>query len=194
MTMTNFDSLVAKFNEPMLRRKVRLPYVLFGKTKYMREMTKHKDEDGKAQWNCEGTTERPRLFLLPLDSCHCHKEKIEYYTNKGFKILKYWVPQSLDEKRPYNDAHKGSTNFGEDEKEENDRWDQVLGAIKLYSGLTGGAVKSAREDELERRLAEATAKLEAKNGRESKEADSGRASTSRKGVSAKTTREERAGE
>lgn len=76
--------------EKMYKRGVKLPYVLFEKNALT-------VIDGK-------TKAVKRYFELPLDGSHCYPARVQYYLDKGFKIIRFHVPESSEEKKEFRDG------------------------------------------------------------------------------------------
>jgi len=76
---TEYDELLANFREPMLQRRRKIPYVLFGLQR------QNFDAEGRMK-------PEPDLFCLDCSSSSGQIPIIQYYLGKGFKILKYWFP------------------------------------------------------------------------------------------------------
>lgn len=68
----------------------KLPHILFKKI--------------GAQYKDDNFTPVVSYFELPLDGCHCYEEKVQYYLKKGFKIVRYYIPESYEEKAFYKNA------------------------------------------------------------------------------------------
>lgn len=121
-------------HEKMVRRGVQLPYILFEKNSLTRV-------DGK-------TLAAKRYFELPLNGSHCYPERIQYYLDKGFKIVRYHVPSTTEAKKEFRDgfARDGYTAvLGADGQEEGDPFGIVLNFIEKIT--KGDAKQRALEEE-----------------------------------------------
>lgn len=124
-------------NEKMVKRGVKLPYVLFEKNSLTRT-------EGR-------TVAQKRYFELPLNGSHCYPERLQYYLDKGFKIVRYHVPSTSEEKKEFRDGfgRDGYTAvLGADGQEEGDPFGIVLSFIERIT--KGDAKQRALEEENEK--------------------------------------------
>lgn len=166
--MSEFDELLAKFEEPLYMRRKRIPYVLFG--------VRRQDFDANGK-----SSIKPDLFCLDCTSFSGQAAIIQQYLDKGFKLLKYWFPE--------NDVpqvvQKGQIAVEVDEKAGTGFYKQLARFCQMIMDNNPDEVRRLREEKslLEQRLKEEMSKNAETEGKAG--------GSSGKGLSGKAEREAR---